>query len=66
MNILELLYDALYSEHGLAVETNNVKLLRQRLYARRKKEDPTFSSLSFSPDPSSPERILFIIKKGSK
>lgn len=50
LNLLELLYEALRTERGVVVETDNVELLRQKLY-RLRSQDPDFAKLSFLTSP---------------
>jgi len=59
--MLELLYDALGSEHGLIVRCDNPLGLRVKLYALKSK-DPDFASLSFVLSPTHPKTDLWIIK----
>lgn len=61
--LLELLYDALRSEVGVVVRTNNVERLRAKLYPLRK-QDPDLAALSFVVSPVDPEGELWIVKKG--
>lgn len=64
--MLELLYQALHSAHGIVVRTDDVQFLRQKLYAeRRKAADPALAVLSFAPSPVNPEGELWIIKRES-
>jgi hypothetical protein len=62
MDYQSLLFAALASPFGLAVETTSPEQLRQRLYAARK-GDPSFASLSFIFSPESPESEVWIIKR---
>lgn len=62
MNIeKEILYNALHSEFGVKVSTNDPKLFMQRLYAERKKTKE-FESLSFKVSPENPESEVVILK----
>jgi len=63
--LLELLDSALVADHGVAVRTNNVQLLRQKLYAVRR-ESERFSVLSLTPSPIDAESVLWIVKKDDK
>lgn len=60
--MIEHLYTALRSPYGVIVETDNVTLLRQKLYALRK-QDPALSVLTFKPSPLNPTGELWIIKR---
>lgn len=62
MNLLEILYEAYRSEHGLIIQTNDPERLRQKLYAERKK-DPDLACLGFRISPTQPESQLFVVKK---
>ncbi len=55
----EELYRALASPVGIILRTNDVNLLRQRLYTLRK-EDEALGVLSFSPSPTDPNGELWI------
>lgn len=46
MPLAELLYQAYAAEFGIVVETDDVELLRQKLYTIRR-ENPDLSCLSF-------------------
>jgi len=59
--LLDLLYRAHHSEHGIVVETSNVDALRQKLYKLRK-TDPDLEALILSPLPTSPATHLAIVK----
>lgn len=61
--LIELLYEALHSPLGLAVETNDPQRLRQALYAAMK-ADSDFASLALTPSRADPSGELWIIKKG--
>lgn len=61
--MLEYLYAALNSRFGIKLQTSNVGLLRQRLYAIRKESgDKSLDILSFSPSPTDPS-TLWIVKR---
>ena len=51
--------------HESAVATNKVKLLRNQLYAERRKW-PEFSGLSIIPCPTNPDASLWLVKKEAK
>lgn len=61
---------ALESPVGIAVETNNVALLKTKCYAvrteARKRGDTTYDRLSFKTSPVNSESELWIIKAGEK
>ncbi len=57
-----ILYDALASEFGLVVETDDPIKLRERLYPLRKTE-PEFADLSFAVSPLRSETELWIIRR---
>lgn len=59
--LADLLYQALASEHGIAVETNDPERLRQKLYPIRK-EHTDFECLAFLISPLNPAD-LWIIKQ---
>lgn len=60
--LIDLLYRALNSEFGIVVNTSNPELLRQKLYAERKK-DPELSRISFTISRTHPESQLWLVKK---
>lgn len=60
---LGYLYDALAKPLGLKVLTDDPERLRQRLYALRKENAPTFDDLSFIISPTNPSDQLWIVKK---
>lgn len=62
--IVDLLYQALHAKHGVVVETSNPDLLRQKLYAERKK-DPDLACISILKSRTHPESQLLLIKKGA-
>jgi len=57
-----LLFEAMNSQHGIRVTTNDVPNLRQRLYVERKKS-ASFEQLSFVPCPDNPTGELWIIQR---
>lgn len=61
LKLTELLYEALAATVGIIVRTNDVTLLRQRLYEIRK-EDANLLVLSFSPSPVDPNSELWIYR----
>lgn len=60
-NLLEHLYAALHSEHGVVVETDDVERLRHKLYPLRK-QHAELSVLSFVVSPENPTTELWIVK----
>jgi hypothetical protein len=58
----EFLYDALASNLGIVLRSNNPVKLRERLYPLRKSE-PEFADLSFVLSPTNPETDLWIIRR---
>lgn len=60
--LIDVLYQALNSEYGVIVRTDNPERLRQKLYAERKK-DSELGCLSINVSPTAPESELWIIKK---
>lgn len=62
--LVELLYEALHSDLGIVVETEDAPALRQRLY-RVAKSDEDFATLSFHLSPTNPTGELWIKKKGA-
>jgi len=58
----EFLYDALASELGIVLRSNDPVKLRERLYPLRKSE-PEFTNLSFVLSPTNPETDLWIIRR---
>lgn len=65
MDLAHLLLRAHESVFGIAVATNKVKLLRNQLYAERRKW-PEFSGLSIIPCPTNPDASLWLVKKEAK
>ena len=60
----DYLYEALASEFGIVIETDQPLSLRGKLYAERR-ADPALSCLSLVLSPTNPEGELWIVKKGS-
>lgn len=60
--LLDLLYRAVNSPHGIIVETSNLPVLRQKLYAL-KKEYPDLANLILKPHPIESDSKLYIIRK---
>lgn len=63
LTLLQLLYEALRSHHGIVVATPDAEFLRQKLYPLRKKE-PEFDCLSFVISPMN-NGDLWVLKKGT-
>lgn len=63
--LIELLYEAFNSELGIVVETSDLSLLRQKLYAMRK-EDEAFQCLSLVQSRTHPNSQLWIVKRPEK
>lgn len=59
--LVSLLYRALTTPLGIAVESSDPDRLRQKLYPLRK-EDPSFACLSFVLSPMNPSE-LWILKR---
>lgn len=65
--LTSLLYQALGSRFGIVLRTDNLPVLRARLYkARAETLDEDLSCLQFRPDPSAPDTRLWIIKGEKK
>lgn len=60
--MLELLYDALNSPHGIVVSSEDPERLRQKLYPLRKAYTE-LAGLALVISPSHPETDLWILKK---
>jgi len=61
--VIELLYAALTSQHGIIAETSSVERLRQKLYAaRRELNDEALEALSLVPSPTN-ECELWIVRR---
>lgn len=60
--MINYLYDALASEFGIIIKSNDPLMLRARLYPLRK-SDPQFLELSFVLSPDAPESDLWIVRK---
>lgn len=61
-DLLELLYRALHSAHGIVVETEDATRLKQQLYKARA-SDPDLACLSFLTSPFNPQGQIIILKK---
>lgn len=61
-NLISYLYEALASDFGLVLETEDPERLRQKFYALRK-GDPDLESLSFVISRTNPESQLWIVKR---
>lgn len=60
--LIDYLYRALNSEHGIVVETSDPERLRQKLYAERKK-DPDLAKISINISRTQPESQLWLVKR---
>jgi len=60
--LLELLYAAWHSQHGIAIKCENPPLLRGQLYETRK-SDPDLLSLVIILSPLRPSDELWILKE---
>lgn len=60
--LIHYLYQALNSEKGIVLETDNPERLRQKLYTERKK-DESLSCISINISRTQPESQLWLIKK---
>lgn len=57
------LYQALASKWGIVLRTDNVPVLRARLYkARAEAQDPDLACLQFRPNPYAQDSELWIVK----
>lgn len=61
----EILSQALESDIGLVISTNDFPALRMKLY-QIKKRKPEFSQLSFLNSPEKPDEDLWVIKRKLK
>lgn len=65
--LLSYLYQAMASRFGIVMRTDNLAILRARLYkARAESGDDDLSCLQFRPDPAAPDSRLWIIKGEQK
>lgn len=62
MYLIQHLYNALASEHGIILATPEPEKLRQKLYQVRKK-DPELECLSLVISPTNPESELWVVKR---
>lgn len=60
--LIEYLYKALNSEHGVVISTDNPDLLRQKLYAARK-TDPDLAAISISTSRTNPSEELWLVNR---
>jgi len=57
------LYQAMATKYGITIRTDNLTILRARLYkARAETKDPDLKVLQLRPDPKNPTTILWILK----
>jgi hypothetical protein len=61
-SLIDYLYEALGTEKGLIVHSDNPLLLRTRLYVERRK-DPALDALSFVLSPTHPDTELWIVRR---
>lgn len=66
LDLAYLLLQASEAEYGIKLTTNNPQVLRQRLYAERRKHGDTFAHLTFIQPPVNPTTSLWIIRKDAK
>lgn len=60
-----LWYEALASEHGIIVSTDDPAFLRQKLYSLRKElKDPDLEGIAIMQSPTNPKEELWLVKKG--
>lgn len=59
--LVDLLFEAVGSDHGLIVRCESATLLRTKLYPIRKREE-VFTDLSFILSPDKPDTDLWIVK----
>lgn len=60
--IMEILYRALHSDHGVLVKTNKLEYFRSLCY-KEIKNDPALAGLKITRSRTNPETELCIIKK---
>lgn len=61
--MLHILYEALRTEYGTSITTEDSNKLRQKLYAeRRKANDPDLAQLSLKLSPFNPQTELWLVK----
>lgn len=60
--MIEFMYDALRSPHGIIVKSKSAERLRTKLYPLRK-QDERFHELSFVLSPFNPTTELWIIRR---
>ena len=63
--MLELLYEALHSEHGVIIETSDSERFRQKFYQLRK-QDEALRALSCTLSPTNPNAEVWIVKNGKE
>ena len=61
-----ILLQASEAPYGIKLTTNNPQLLRQKLYAERRKHGDAFTHLTFIQPPINPTTSLWIIRKDVK
>ena len=60
--LIDYLYQALNSKFGIIIQTDNPELLRQKLYAERKK-DPDLARISITISRTDPQTQIMLVKK---
>lgn len=61
---ITLWYDALASDHGVIIETDDPEAVKQRLYRLRdESKDEDLKSISIVTSPLNPERDLWLVKR---
>jgi hypothetical protein len=64
VNFRELWYEALGSEVGVVITTNDIDLTRQKLYAIRKElNDPDLDCIAIQLSPVNPDKDLWLVKR---
>lgn len=62
VQLLQHLYAALASEHGIVLHTEDPEALKRKLYPLRK-QDPRLEELSICTSPHNPATELWLVKK---
>jgi hypothetical protein len=65
IDLVEALYRAVHSKHGIIVQCSEPEKLRQKLYAKRKElDDESLKKLRFATSRTNPESELLIVNTG--